>query len=131
MFDYQDHRPSSKNEKSTVKIENKDYAKNKNKYLECAKIKIRAEFDKKRHAVKERVDKEFDLHEIRQVIYAKLNHGMHVDSLFRTLEIKVEQYLKKYRRMISDFQEKIWKEKIIITEKAIIKFKSKYIKNSS
>ena len=52
LFDYQDHRPSSKNEKSTVKIENKDYAKKKNKYLEYAEIKIRAEFAKKKHAIK-------------------------------------------------------------------------------
>ena len=128
LFDYQDHRPSSKNEKRNVKIENKDYVKKKNKYLEYAEIKIRAEFDKKRHTVKERVDKEFDLHEIRQVIYAKLNHGMHVDSLFRTFEIKVEQYLRKYRRWISDFQEKTWKDKIIITEKAVVRSKLKGFK---
>ena len=95
MFDYQDHHLSPKNVKRNVKIENKDYVKMKNKELEYAEIKIRAEFAKKRHAIKERVDREFELHEIRQLIYAKLNHGIHVDSLFRTFEIKVEQYLKE------------------------------------
>ena len=45
-----------------------------------------------------------------------------MDSIFRirTFEVKVELYFKKYRRRISDFQEKTWRDKIIIIEKAII-----------
>ena len=39
--------------------------------------------------------------------------------------MKVEQYLKKYNRSLTDFQEKNWKDKIIITEKAVIKSKIK------
>ena len=122
MFDHRDHHLSSTDEIRNVKIENNV---KKNKELEYAEIKIRAEFVKKKHAVKERVDREFELHEIRQIIYARLSHGIYVDSIFRTFEIKVEQYLKKYRRRISDFQEKTWRNRIIITEKAIIGSKLK------
>ena len=104
------------------------FAEMKNKEFEYAEFKIRAEFEKKKHAIKERVDREFELHKIRQVIYAKLSHGLHVDSLFRTFENKVEQYLKKYRRRISNFQETTWRNKIIITEKAIIGAKLKEFK---
>ena len=96
------------------------FAKMMNQDLEYDEIKIRAEFAKKEHAVNVRVDREFELHEIRQIIYAKLSHGMHVDSILRTFEIKVEKYLKKYRTSLSDFQEKTWRNKIIITERAII-----------
>ena len=65
---------------------------------------------------------ELELHEVRQIIYAKLSQGMCVDWIFRirTFEVKVKDYFKKYRRRISDFQEKTWRDKIIIIEKAII-----------
>ena len=121
LFNHQDHRLSSKNEKRNVKIENEDYKKHVD--LKYAEIKIRAEFEKKKHAIKEKVNSEFELHEIRQVIYARLSHGVNADSIFRTFEIKVEEYLRKYRKWISDFQEKTWKDKIIITEKAVIRSK--------
>ena len=64
----------------------------------------------------------------KKVIYARLSHGVNVDSIFRTFDIKVEQYLRKYRRWISDFQEKTWKDKIIITEKAVVRSKLKGFK---
>ena len=124
LYDYQDHRLSSKNEKRNVNIETKrkmfDEMKNE---LEYAEIKIRAEFEKKKHAIKEKVNREFELHEIRQIIYARLSHGANADLILRTFEIKVKQYLRKYRRWISDFQEKTWKDKIVITRKAVIRSK--------
>ena len=41
----------------------------------------------------------------------------------RAFKFKVEQYLKKYRRSLSYHQEKIWRDKIVITEKAICRSK--------
>ena len=44
----------------------------KNRNLDFVEIKIREEFAKKKRAVIEKVDLKFELHEIRQIIYAKL-----------------------------------------------------------
>ena len=62
LYDYQDHRVSSNDEKRNVKIEDKDNVKMKNDYkkhvdLKYAEIKIRAEFEKKKHAIKEKVNR--------------------------------------------------------------------------
>ena len=97
----------------------------KNKNFDSAKIKIREEFARKKRSIKEKVDREFELLEIRQIIHAKLSQGMYADSMLRIFTMKVEQYLKKYNRSLTDFQEKNWKDKIIITEKAVIKSKIK------
>ena len=40
----------------------------------------------------------------------------------------VEKYLKKYEKRLPDFQKRAWWEKMIITEKAIIKSKLKKLK---
>ena len=111
---------------STAK--NKTFSKMKNKTHVDAISKIREELAKKKHAKKEKVDKEFELLEIRQIIYAKLSQGMQVDSMLRTFTMKVEQYLMKYRRSLTDIQEKSWKEKVSITEKAVVKAKIKELK---
>ena len=72
LYDYQDHRVSSKDEKRNVKMENIDYVKRKKDYkkhvdLKYPEIKIRAELENKKHAIKEKVNSQFELHEIRQV----------------------------------------------------------------
>ena len=82
LFNHQDHRLSSKNEKRNVKIENEDYKKHVD--LKYAEIKICAEFEKKKHARKEKVNREFELYEIRQVIYARLSH----DARMRTRSLE-------------------------------------------
>ena len=108
--------------------ESKTIAKMKNKTRVNVENKIREEFAKKKHAKKEKVDREFELLEIRQLIYAKLSQGMNVDSMLRTFTMKVDQYLEKYTRSLTEYQEKTWKDKVIITEKAVIKSKIKEIK---
>ena len=107
---------------------NETFNKMKNKNFDSAEIKIREEFARKKRSIKEKVDREFELLEIRQIIYAKLSQGMQVDSMLRTFTMKVEQYLKKYKRSLTKYQEKNWKDKVIITEKAVIKAKLKEIK---
>ena len=58
LFNHQDHRLSSKDEKRNVKIENEYYKKHVD--LKYAEIKIRAEFEKKKHAIIERVERELE-----------------------------------------------------------------------
>ena len=91
-----------------------------NKNLEYLEIKICEEFSIKKHAVKEKVNLEFELYEICQIIYAKLGQRMdtwYVDPILRTFEKKVGQYLKKNKRHPSYFQEKTWRDKNIIIKK--------------
>ena len=57
--------------------------------------------------------------DIRQVIYGKLNEGLYVDPILRDFKSKVEIYLKKFRRSLSYNQEKTWRDKVVITEKAV------------
>ena len=56
------------------------------------------------------------------MIYSKLNQGIYVNTILRTFKHKVEQYLKKYRTSLSYYQEKIWRDKIVITEKAVKRY---------
>ena len=67
---------------------NETYNKMKNENFDSAEIKIREEFARKKRSVKEKVDREFELLEIRQTIYAKLSQGMHVDSMLRMFTVR-------------------------------------------
>ena len=70
---------------------NETFAKMKKKNFDSAEIKIREEFARKKRSMKEKVDREFELLEIRQMIYARLSQGMYVDSMLRTFANKVDQ----------------------------------------
>ena len=59
---------------------------------------------------------------MRQMIYSKLKQGIYVNTILRTFKHKVEQYLMKYRTSLSYYQEKTWRNKIVITEKAVKRY---------
>ena len=85
--------------------------------------------NKKKHVknmYEEKVAEESELLDIRQIIYLKLSQGLYMDAIMRAFKFKVEQYLKKYRRSLSYHQEKIWRDKIVITEKAINRYKREF-----
>ena len=67
-----------------------------------------------------------ELLDIRQIIYSKLKQGLYVNSILRAFKYKVEKYLKKYRKSLSYRQERIWRDKIVITEKAVKKFRREF-----
>ena len=56
---------------------NETFAKRKNKNYDSAEIKICEEFARKKRSFEEKVEREFELLEIRQTIYAKLSQGIH------------------------------------------------------
>ena len=70
-------------------------------------------FDKKK--------KEDEIYEIRQKVYSKLNQGRKVYSLMRMFKWKVERYLRTFRAELSYDEDKKWRDKVIITEKAMIR----------
>ena len=78
----------------------------------------------KRYYVKkeEKLERESELLDIRQMIYSKLKQGIYVKTILRTFKHKVEQYLMKYRTSLSYYQEKTWRAKIVITEKAVKRY---------
>ena len=49
-----------------------------------------------------------------------------MNSILRAFKYKVENYLKKYRKSLSYRQERIWRDKIVITEKAVKKFRREF-----
>ena len=70
---------------------------------------------------KELSQKKFEILDNRQKIYAKLNKGENVTSLFKNFKRKVEEFSRNFRAELSYDEEKSWRDKIIITEKAVIK----------
>ena len=62
-----------------------------------------------------------ELFEIRQTIYAKLRNGKNTFLIMKMFKRKVERFLKKFRAELSYDEEKNWREKVIITEKAVIR----------
>ena len=73
-------------------------------------------FDKKK--------KEDEIYEIRQKVYSKLNQGRKVYSLMRMFKWKVERYLRTFRAELSYDEDKKWRDKVIITEKAVVKIRN-------
>ena len=73
-------------------------------------------FDKKK-----REDEIFD---IRQKVYLRLNQGRNVYSLMRMFKWKVERYLRTFRAKLSYDEEKKWRDKVVITEKAVVRIRN-------
>ena len=67
---------------------------------------------------KKREDEIFD---IRQRVYVKLNQGRNVYSLMRMFKWKVEKYLRTFRAKLSYDEDKKWRDKVTITEEAVIR----------
>ena len=72
--------------------------------------------DKKKH--------EDEIFKIRQKVYSKLNQGRNVYSSMRMFKWKVEKYLRTFRAKLSYDEEKKWRKKVVITEKAVVKIRN-------
>ena len=66
-----------------------------------------------------------ELFEIRQKIYAKLRNGKNTFLIMKMFKRKVERFLKNFRADLSYNEEKNWREKVLITEKAVMRNKKK------
>ena len=73
-------------------------------------------FDKKK--------REDEMYEIRQKVYSKLNQGRNVYSLMRMFRWKVERYSRTFRAKLSYDEEKKWRDKVVITEKAVVRIRN-------
>ena len=77
----------------------------------------------------ERKRRENEILELRQKVYSKLNKGQNVFPILKTFKMKVEKFVRNYRAELSYDEEKFWKDKVIITEKAVVK-KEKELKDA-
>ena len=59
--------------------------------------------------------------ELRQKIYTNLKENKNVSSMMKIFNSKVEKFMKDYRTDLSYDEEKCWRDKVIITEKAVIR----------
>ena len=59
--------------------------------------------------------------EIRQKVYSKLNEGQNAFSVMKKFKSKVEMFLRSYEGDLSYVEEKHWRDKIVITEKAVVR----------
>ena len=57
--------------------------------------------------------------ELRQKIYTNLKENKNVSSMMKIFKSKVEKFMKDYRTDLSYDEEKCWRDKVIITEKAV------------
>ena len=73
-------------------------------------------FDKKK--------REDEIFEIRQKVYSKLNLGRNVYSSMRMFQWKVEKYLRTFRTKLSYDEEKKWRDKVVITKKAVVRIRN-------
>ena len=71
----------------------------------------------------ERSGREKEILEIRQKVYLKLKRGQNAFPILKMLKRKVEKFLENYRTDLSYHEERNWREKVIITEKAVIRNK--------
>ena len=90
----------------------KEISESKEKIVKVDKII----FDKKK--------REDEIFEIRQKVYSKLNQGRKVYSLMRMFKWKVERYLRTFRAELSYDEDKKWRDKVIITEKAVARIRN-------
>ena len=83
------------------------------RYVKIKENKKKIKYDEEKETDKRKVDarknaeyeaKIADRDELlnnRQIIYSKLKKGLYVDSIMRAFKLKVEKYLKKYRKSLS------------------------------
>ena len=83
-----------------------------------AKVDDKEAFEVKKYK-KTKIENE--ILEIRQKLYSKLNEGQNVFPIMKKFKRKVNIFLRKYEADLSYVEEKHWKDKIIITEKAVVK----------
>ena len=85
------------------------------------------EDDAKKNALdekNERNGREQEILEIRQKVYLKLKRGQNAFPFLKMFKRKVEKFLENYRADLSYHEERNWREKVIITEKAVIRNKN-------
>ena len=70
-----------------------------------------------------RYEMEYEILEIRQKLYSKLNEGRNVFKLMKKFRRKVDIFLGHFKADLSYVEQKHWRDKVIITEKAINRFK--------
>ena len=68
--------------------------------------------------------REGEIYEIRQKVYSKLNQGRNVYSLMRMFKWKVERYSRTFGVKLSYDEEKKWRDKVVITEKAVVRIRN-------
>ena len=91
-------------------------------------IEESTEVDAKKSAVDvrgERIQRQNELLGIRQNVYTKLSQGEKVFSNMKMFKRKVRKFLEKYKADLSYDEEKMWQDKVIITEKAVRSHKKK------
>ena len=76
--------------------------------------------DIKKH---KRSEMEYEILEVRQKLYSKLNEGRNVFKLMKKFRRKVDIFLGHFKADLSYVEQKHWRDKVIITEKAINRFK--------
>ena len=84
--------------------------------LENVEVQSNTSASTKRKEQRKRKNKILD---IRQKIYIKLKEGKNVFSICKLFKLKVEEFLKDFRTDLSYDEEKCWRDKVTITEKAV------------
>ena len=102
---------------STISVNGEEETKKEISELTERIVKVyKMIFDKKK--------REDEIFEIRQKVYLKLNQGRKVYSLLRMFKWKVERLLRTYRAELSYDEDKKWRDKVIITEKAVARIRN-------
>ena len=68
-----------------------------------------------------RTEMEYKILEIRQKLYSKLNEGRNVFQILKKFTRKVRIFLRNFKTDLSYVEQKHWRNKIIITEKAVVR----------
>ena len=71
---------------------------------------------------KEQRKRKNEILDIRQKIYLKLKEGKNVFSILKIFKLKVEKFLKDFRTELSYDDEKCLRDKVVITEKAVVRY---------
>ena len=75
---------------------------------------------------KEQRKRKNEILDIRQKIYIKLKEGKAVFSILKIFKLKVEKFLKDFRTELSYNEEKCLRDKVTITEKAVVRYKENH-----
>ena len=67
----------------------------------------------------ERNRRENEILEMRQKVYSKIKKGLNAFSILKMFKKNVEKFLENYRTDLSYHDEKYWRTKVIITERAV------------
>ena len=63
--------------------------------------------------------RENEILKIRQKVNLKLNQGRNIYSIMRIFKWKVESFIRNYSTEFCYGEEKYWRDKVVITEKAV------------